>query len=81
MVNDWPFVSMEPVVKANAYDIVGDLRTPAVESDDRICTRPAEGSEVDVEVFNFPSPIARIWKGPFDTGAQGPTKLGLRVAD
>ena len=75
------FVSVELVVHTDAYDIVRDLRAPTVRSDDRVRTSPAEGSEVDVEVFKFPSPIARIWKGPFDTSAQGPTKLGLRVAD
>ena len=72
---------MEPVVKSDAKDIVGDPRAPAIRSSEvRVEAVPADSTQIDVEVFNLPSPVAAIWEGPFDSGAHGPPNVGRRIA-
>jgi len=72
---------MEPVVEADAKDIVGDPRAPAIRSAEvSVEAIPADSSQIDVEVFKLPSPVAAVWEGPFDPGTHGPADIGCRIA-
>lgn len=72
---------MEPVVKANAKDIVDDSRAPGIRSSEvSVETVPPDSSQVDVKVLKLPSPVAGIWEGPFDPGTQGPADVDRRIA-
>jgi hypothetical protein len=53
-----------------------DIRPPEV----RVETAPTKSSEVDIEIFNFPSPIRRIWDNALNPSAQGQANIGLRLA-
>ena len=72
---------MEPVVEADAKYIVSDPRAPAIRSSEvSVEAVPADSSQIDVEVFKLPSPVAAVWEGPFDPGADGPADIGRRIA-
>lgn len=73
--------SVEPIVHADTQNVVGNVRAPAISAGIRGKTGPAESSEVDEEVFNFPSPVGRICNGSFDAATNSPTDHGPRLAE
>ena len=73
---------MEEVVQSDAQDVVGDLGAPAINSAEvRVMSASAYSPQVDVEVFNFPAPVRRIWNDSLAALFGRTLKIGLKAED
>src|SRR6187549_3839778 len=72
---------VETVINTDTRNVVGNVGAPTIRAENRVRAGRTYVAKVDVEVFNFPGPIARIRDCTFDTRTRCPAELGLRRSD